>query len=76
MSPTDVDRRWWIGEGSEKCRFCLQGYAVEVETRCYACGEPGCVHCFTTVTVTADPVLLCASCAAEETCEQQHEGGR
>lgn len=76
LSTAEVDRRWWIGEGSEHCRFCLQGYAIEVETRCFACDEPGCMHCFTTVTLTPGPVMLCGSCAADETSAQQDEGGR
>lgn len=66
MSTTEVDRRWWIGEGDERCRSCLHGYAIEVETRCFACDEPGCVHCLTTVSVAAGPVMLCGSCAEEE----------
>lgn len=81
MSTAGVDRRWWLGEGDESCGFCFHGYAIEVETRCFACDEPGCVHCFTTVTATAGPLLLCGSCAEEEAAPdrrvaQKGNGGR
>jgi hypothetical protein len=53
---------WWIGEGSEPCPFCLQGYVLELETRCVACDRPGCLHCMTRVR-RADLVgVLCPEC--------------
>lgn len=60
-----TDRRWWIGEGSERCPFCLQGYAIEVETRCVACDEPACMHCVTTIRVSHPPRILCPDCLDE-----------
>ncbi len=54
----------WLGEGSERCRYCLQGYSLEVEVRCVECDEPGCPHCV--VHVRARPgAFLCRSCAAD-----------
>lgn len=61
-----VDRRWWIGEGTERCPFCLQGYAMEVEMRCVACDEPGCMHCVATVRVAEGPGIFCPTCAPGE----------
>jgi hypothetical protein len=60
-----TDRRWWIGEGDERCPFCLQGYAIEVETRCVACDEPACMHCVTIVRVSHPSRILCPDCLAE-----------
>lgn len=68
-----VDRSWWIGEGAERCPSCLQGYAVEVEMRCVACDERGCIHCIAIVRLEgADRIrlgeadrILCPACIAE-----------
>lgn len=62
--PASIVDPAWLGEGPERCGFCLQGYSVEVEVRCVACDEPGCPHCV--VRVRARPGrLLCPSCADE-----------
>jgi hypothetical protein len=36
---------WWLDEGEERCDFCLQTYAYEVEVRCVDCDQPSCPHC-------------------------------
>lgn len=36
---------WWAEGGSERCPFCLQSYAYEVEIRCADCDSPSCPCC-------------------------------
>lgn len=60
-----ADRRWWIGEGSEPCPFCFQGYSIEVEMRCLACGLPGCIHCVIRTRTSERLEVLCPDCLGE-----------
>jgi hypothetical protein len=53
---------WWIGEGSEPCPFCLQGYVLELETRCVACDRPGCMHCMVRVRSAGTVDVRCPEC--------------
>lgn len=64
MIDVDVDRRWWIGEGDERCPSCLQGYALEVEVRCVDCDAPGCPHCM--IRVRERVAAWCPDCQPAE----------
>lgn len=57
---------WWLGEGAERCPFCLQGYAVEVAMRCTRCDVPGCLHCVVEVRRTAGTLRSCPGCREPE----------
>ncbi len=73
MTPDDTDSAhsttapepWWIGEGTESCGFCLQGYVLETETRCVACDGPGCMHCMVRVKGAGCLQLFCPRCREE-----------
>ena len=55
---------WWLEGGTETCGHCTRVYAYHVERRCYACDQPMCPFCITTVSVSVD--VVCPACGAEE----------
>jgi hypothetical protein len=59
---------WWAEGGSERCPFCLQSYAYEVEVRCADCDRPSCPHCAVVERHTAVVRRCpdCPECAEEE----------
>lgn len=66
---------WWIGEGSEPCTFCLQGYVLELEMRCVACDRPGCLHCMVRVRRAEAVEVFCPECLEESPDATAHAPG-
>ena len=82
--PSDADRArvarpaahhpWWIGEGSEPCPFCLQGYVLELEMRCVACDRPGCMHCMVRVRSAEVVDVRCPECDDDHATTSRNDG--
>jgi len=53
---------WWVEGGDERCSFCWQRYAFEVEVRCADCDAPMCPRC--ALQLRARRVTLCHPCGA------------
>jgi hypothetical protein len=61
-----VAREWWLEEGGEECRFCLQPYPFETERRCAVCEAPVCPACLVVTAVgDAGEEGLCPDCEVE-----------
>ena len=56
-------RPWWVDGGGERCGFCEQRYAYEVEYRCISCDSAVCPHCV--VIVRQRRETYCPSCPTE-----------
>lgn len=51
---------WWLTGGEERCRICLQRYAVQVEVRCVDCDRGTCPFC--TALVEGSRERWCVDC--------------
>ncbi len=58
--PAREDRPWWL-RGEERCDFCLERYAYEMEVRCVGCDRPVCPVCAVRVQVRRE--TFCPECA-------------
>jgi hypothetical protein len=56
---------WWLGGGSEQCRYCLGWYAWEVALHCIDCDAPVCPLCV--IRYSAEHRVACPACGPSTT---------